>query len=98
MRLCPETSCTVSDVALSRAARATEAALPLKSGMVAPALACGAVPWSAAGQVSSSLTAPRSTFVSVACWPEAGVWVQTFQLRSSIWLRARPRASCEVRV
>jgi hypothetical protein len=63
-RLAPVTSFTVMELPESRASRAAFTLLPWKSGIV-PRAADGAA-WSCAGQVSASLTAPKSSSVFVA--------------------------------
>lgn len=97
MRPSGSASSTVRLVAASKAWRATFTDLPAKFGILSPAAGVLSLV-SVAGQDSSSLTVPKSIFVSVECMPGAGVCEQTFQFRSAIWLRPRPRASWEVRV
>ena len=62
-RPCGDASFTVSEVLESKAARAAFTDLPLKSGIFPPFADGGA--WSLAGHVSSSLTVPKSSLVSV---------------------------------
>ena len=62
--------------------------LPVRSGIAWPSDAGEGdwVPWSVAGQLSSSLTTPKSSLLPLlTAVPAAGVWKQTFQSRSKIW-------------